>query len=390
MNIHEYQAKELLGRYGIAVPRGGLAETADGAVGVAKSLSPGTVVVKAQVHAGGRGKAGGIRVCRSLSEVETAAREILSMRLVTRQTGPEGRAVRRVWIEEGTDIVRELYLAVVLNRSEGRLCLVASACGGMDIEEVAAENPGAIHVAVLGSDHRIWPFQARRLMFACGVTPAQAASGTAIARALVRLCREKDATMAEINPLAVDANGELVALDAKIGFDESALYRHPDIAALADDDELEPLEKEASALGLSYVHLSGDIGTLVNGAGLAMATMDAIKKAGGEPANFLDAGGGADAEHVARGISLIVSNPRVRGILVNVFGGILRCDIVAAGLVLAAGDAGYPVPVVVRLEGTNVEEAKGILKDSGMEFHSADSMDEASRKIVQLAREAKR
>ena len=388
MNIHEYQAKELLKAYGVPVPEGGVADTPEAALAVAEAL-PGPIrVVKAQIHAGGRGKGGGVKVCKSLEEVKEAARNILGMRLVTHQTGPEGKIVKKVWVEQGTDIARELYLAVVLDRGSECLTVMASPDGGMDIEEVAEKHPERIFTARLDGGHHIWPFQARQLLFGCGLTPQQVGQGVGFITNLVRLCVEKDATQAEINPLALDAQGNLLALDAKLNFDESALKRHPDIAALEDPDEADPLELKAARLGVNYVRLNGYVGTMVNGAGLAMATMDAIKQAGAEPANFLDAGGGANVEMVKKGFEVMLSDPNVRGILINIFGGILRCDIVAEGVVQAAKEMNLSMPLVVRMEGTNVEAGRKILSESGLNLTSASSMAEAARLIAEQTREA--
>lgn len=388
MNIHEYQAKKLLGRYGVPVPQGGLAETPAAARDVAQGL-PGPVrVVKAQIHAGGRGKSGGVTVCKSLDEVEHAAARIIGMRLVTHQTGPAGRHVHKVWVEQGTDIARELYLAVALDRGAQCLTVMASPDGGMDIEAVAAKTPERIFTARLDGGHHLWPFQARNLFFGCGLTPAQVGAGMTLTRNLIRLAVEKDATLVEINPLAVTADGHLTALDAKMHFDESGLKRHPDIAALEDPEECDPLERKARELGVNYVRLNGYVGTMVNGAGLAMATMDAIKQAGAEPANFLDAGGGADEETVAAGFEVMLSDPHVRGILINIFGGILRCDIVAQGVANAARKVNLKLPLVVRLEGTNVDEGRRILRESGLHFETASSMAEAARKIAAVTRAA--
>jgi succinyl-CoA synthetase beta subunit len=382
MHIHEYQAKQLLKAYGIPVPEGGHAATAAEAMHVAKML-PGPIwVVKAQIHAGGRGKGGGVKVCKTLVDVEAAAGAILGMQLVTHQTGPEGKTVHSVWVEQGTAFVRELYLAVVLDRGAECLTVMASPDGGMDIEEVAAKRPERIFRVLLDASHHIWPFQARQLLFGCGLSPQQISQGVGLISNLIRLCVEKDATQVEINPLAVTEEGKIVALDAKINFDESALTRHPDIAALADPEEEDPLEREAAALGVNYVRLGGYVGTMVNGAGLAMATMDAIKQAGAEPANFLDAGGGANVDMVTRGFEIMLSDPKVRGILINIFGGILRCDIVADGVVQAARKLNLKLPVVIRMEGTNVEAARRILDECGLNFTTAGSLLEAARLIA--------
>jgi len=386
MNIHEYQAKGLLSQYGIPVPLGGLVATPGDALAVARAL-PGPVwVVKAQIHAGGRGKGGGVKVCDSLEAVEKAATDMLGMQLVTHQTGPAGKKVHKVWVEQGTDIARELYLAVVLDRGSQCLTLVASPDGGMDIESVSEKTPERIITARLDGGHQVMPFQARDLFFACGLSPGQVAEGVDLVQRLLRLAVEKDAVLVEINPLAVTAQGHLMALDAKMNFDESALKRHPDIATMEDPEECDPLELKAQACGVNYVRLSGYVGTMVNGAGLAMATMDAIKQAGAEPANFLDAGGGASEDTVAAGFAVMLSDPNVRGILINIFGGILRCDIVAQGVVNAARKVNLSLPLVVRLEGTNVEEGRRILRESDLHFETASSMAEAARKIADITR----
>ncbi len=388
MNIHEYQAKELLASYNIATPQGGVAATVAEALAVAKGL-PGPIwVVKAQIHAGGRGKGGGVKVCKSMEEVEAAASAILGMQLVTHQTGPQGQLVKKVWVEQGTSIARELYLAVVLDRGAECLTVMASPDGGMDIEEVAEKNPERIFTTRLDGSHTIWPFQARQLLFGCDLTPAQVGQGVSLITNIVRLCVEKDATQVEINPLAIDTEGNIVALDAKMNFDESALKRHPDIQALEDPDEADPLELKAAQLGVNYVRLNGYVGTMVNGAGLAMATMDAIKQAGAEPANFLDAGGGANVEMVKKGLEVMLSDANVRGILINIFGGILRCDIVAEGLVQAVKELHVQLPIVVRMEGTNVDAARQILSESGVNIITADSMATAAQKIAQLTKHA--
>ena len=389
MNIHEYQAKELLAAYGVPVPEGGVADSVEGALAVAGTL-PGPIwVVKAQIHAGGRGKGGGVKVCKSMDEVKAAAEAILGMQLVTHQTGPEGQKVKKVWVEQGTAIARELYLAVVLDRGSECLTVMASPDGGMDIEEVAEKHPERIFTTRLDGSSHIWPFQARQLMFGCGLDAKQVGQGVQFITNLVRLCLEKDATQAEINPLAVDGEGRILALDAKMNFDESALKRHPEIAALEDPDEADPLERKAAQLGVNYVKLNGYVGTMVNGAGLAMATMDAIKQAGAEPANFLDAGGGANVEMVKKGFEVMLSDPNVRGILINIFGGILRCDIVAEGVVQAAKEMNLKLPIVVRMEGTNVDAGRRILDESGINITSAKTMIEAARTIAELTRDTR-
>ena len=389
MNIHEYQAKGLLKEFGVPVPQGGLAVTPQEARAVAESL-PGPVwVVKAQIHAGGRGKGGGVKVCKSPDAVEEAARAILGMQLVTHQTGPEGKKVHKVWVEQGTDIARELYLSVVLDRAAACLTVMASPDGGMDIEAVAEKTPERIFTTRLDGCLRVWPYQAQSLFFGCGLTQAQVGEGVKLLQGLVELAAAKDATLVEINPLAVTGDGHLVALDAKMNFDESGLKRNPDIAALEDPEEGDPLERKGQEMGVNYVRLDGYVGTMVNGAGLAMATMDAIKQAGALPANFLDAGGGASEEPVAAGLSIMRSDPRVRGILINIFGGILRCDIVAQGVVNAARKVNLQLPLVVRLEGTNVEEGRRILRESGLKFETAASMAEAAQRIAGLTKEVR-
>lgn len=389
MNIHEYQAKGLLKEFGVPVPQGGLAVTPQEARAVAESL-PGPVwVVKAQIHAGSRGKGGGVKVCKSPDAVEEAARAILGMQLVTHQTGPEGKKVHKVWVEQGTDIARELYLSVVLDRAAACLTVMASPDGGMDIEAVAEKTPERIFTTRLDGCLRVWPYQAQSLFFGCGLTQAQVGEGVKLLQGLVELAAAKDATLVEINPLAVTGDGHLVALDAKMNFDESGLKRNPDIAALEDPEEGDPLERKGQEMGVNYVRLDGYVGTMVNGAGLAMATMDAIKQAGALPANFLDAGGGASEETVAAGFSIMLSDPRVRGILINIFGGILRCDIVAQGVVNAARKVNLQLPLVVRLEGTNVEEGRRILRESGLKFETAASMAEAAQRIAGLTKEVR-
>ena len=389
MNIHEYQAKGLLKEFGVPVPQGGLAVTPQEARAVAESL-PGPVwVVKAQIHAGGRGKGGGVKVCKSPDAVEEAARAILGMQLVTHQTGPEGKKVHKVWVEQGTDIARELYLSVVLDRAAACLTVMASPDGGMDIDAVAEKTPERIFTTRLDGCLRVWPYQAQSLFFGCGLTQAQVGEGVKLLQGLVELAAAKDATLVEINPLAVTGDGHLVALDAKMNFDESGLKRNPDIAALEDPEEGDPLERKGQEMGVNYVRLDGYVGTMVNGAGLAMATMDAIKQAGALPANFLDAGGGASEETVAAGFSIMLSDPRVRGILINIFGGILRCDIVAQGVVNAARKVNLQLPLVVRLEGTNVEEGRRILRESGLKFETAASMAEAAQRIAGLTKEVR-
>ncbi len=384
MNVHEYQAKGLLGSFQVPVPEGGLATTPAEARAVAERLGPGKYVVKAQIHAGGRGKGGGVMVVDSPQAAFEAAERIIGMTLVTHQTGAAGKLVRKVWVEKATDIARELYLAVVLDRAAQRLAVMASPSGGMDIEEVADKHPELIFTTHVEPGQALWPFQARKLLFGCGLTAAQVSAGTALVQNLVRLAWEKEATLVEINPLAVTGDGSLVALDGKINFDDSALKRHPEIAELEDPEETDPLERQAVKQGLNYIRLGGNVGTMVNGAGLAMATMDVIKMAGAEPANFLDVGGGASEEMVTKGFEVILSDPNVKAILINIFGGILRCDTLAAGVVGAARKVKLSVPLVVRLEGTNVEAGKEILAQSGLDFEVAGSMKEAAAKIAQV------
>ena len=389
MHIHEYQAKELLRAYGIPSPQGRLARSHVEALEAARAM-PGPVwVVKAQIHAGGRGKGGGVKICRSPEEVGEAAASLLGSRLVTRQTGPSGEAAGSVWIEQGTAIAHEYYLAVALDRAAQCLTVMASPDGGMDIETVAVGTPERVSSARL-SGHTLWPFQIRKIVGGWGLDAAQTREAAALVRRLTALAVEKDLTQLEINPLALAEGGGFVALDAKMDFDDSALKRHPDVAALKDREEGDPLERAAAEKGLTYVRLGGSIGTLVNGAGLAMATMDAIKQAGAESANFLDAGGGASEETVAAAFAIMFSDPHVRGVLINIFGGILRCDVVAHGIVNAARKLDVTVPLVVRLEGTNVEAGRRILHESGLQFHTASSMPEAARLIAHLTAETQR
>ena len=389
MHIHEYQAKELLRAYGIPTPQGRLARSHVEALEAARAM-PGPVwVVKAQIHAGGRGKGGGVKICRSPEEVGEAAASLLGSRLVTRQTGPSGEAAGSVWIEQGTAIAHEYYLAVALDRAAQCLTVMASPDGGMDIETVAVGTPERVSSARL-SGHTLWPFQIRKIVGGWGLDAAQTREAAALVRRLTALAVEKDLTQLEINPLALAEGGGFVALDAKMDFDDSALKRHPDVAALKDREEGDPLERAAAEKGLTYVRLGGSIGTLVNGAGLAMTTMDAIKQAGAESANFLDAGGGASEETVAAAFAIMFSDPHVRGVLINIFGGILRCDVVAHGIVNAARKLDVTVPLVVRLEGTNVEAGRSILHESGLQFHTASSMPEAARLIAHLTAETQR
>lgn len=382
MNVHEYQAKEMLGLFGVPVPAGGLADTPEQAKQVAQNLDSAAFVVKAQIHAGGRGKGGGVKLCQNVEEVAQAAADILGMHLVTHQTGPEGKLVRKVYVEAATDIARELYLAVVLDRGAERLAVMASPDGGMDIEEVAESTPERIFSTRIDPGQPLWDFQARQLLFGCGLDAGQVRQGTGLMQSLVEMARQKDATLVEINPLAVTGDGKLVALDAKINFDDSALRRNPDVAALADPTETDQLELTATELGLNYIRLDGNVGTMVNGAGLAMATMDVVNMAGAKPANFMDVGGGANEEMITKGFEIILDDPNVEAILINIFGGILRCDVLAAGVVAAAHKIDLKVPLVVRLEGTNVEEGKRILNESDVNFEVAASMSEAAAKVA--------
>lgn len=383
MNVHEYQAKNLMRQFEIPVPLGGLATTKAEARQAAVDLGGSSFVVKAQVHAGGRGKGGGVKVVKNPDEVADAAKQMLGMKLVTHQTGPEGKLVRKVWIEQGVGIQRELYLAVVLDRASECLTVMASPAGGMDIEEVAATQPEKIFTTKIQPGQPIWDFQGRELLFGCGVEGAALRQGVGIIQNLVRLAWEAEASLVEINPLVLTDKGYLLALDAKINFDDSALKRQTKIAELADPEETDPLERQAQVIGLNYIRLGGNVGTMVNGAGLAMATMDVIKMAGAEPANFLDVGGGASEEMVAKGFEIILGDPNVQAILINIFGGILRCDVLAAGVVGAAKKVELKVPLVVRLEGTNVDEGRAILAQSGLDFKVAGSMSEAAAMIAQ-------
>ena len=385
MNLHEYQAKEVFRSYGIPVPDGRVASTADEAVAAAEALGGSVWVVKAQVHAGGRGKAGGVKLARDLESVRSAAQEMLGRRLVTRQTGPEGLPIEKVYVEVGSEIDREIYVSLTLNREKGRIAVIASAAGGMDIEEVAAKTPEKILTVNVHPAAGLQPYQCRNIAYALGFKGAQVAEFEAIAKALYRLYLEKDASLVEINPLIVTKAGRLVALDAKINIDANALFRQKELAALRDPNQEDPMERRASEHDLNYVSLDGDIACMVNGAGLAMATMDLIKLHGGNPANFLDVGGGATSERVTAAFSLILSNPKVRAILVNIFGGIVRCDLIAEGVINAVQNVGVKVPVVVRLEGTNAEKAREMLAGSGLTITAATDLTDAARKVVALA-----
>jgi succinyl-CoA synthetase beta subunit len=387
MKIHEYQGKELLKRYGVVVPRGTVAFTADEAVDAAKALGGSIWVIKAQIHAGGRGKGGGVKLARSMDEVREHANAILGMQLVTHQTGPEGQLVRRIYVEEGADIARELYLGVVLDRENSRLCFMASTEGGMEIEKVAEETPEKILKEWVDPVVGLAGYQARNLAFALGLTGPSVRKAVKFMTALYTACIENDCSLVEINPLVITGDGDVVALDAKINFDSNAMYRHKRLQELRDFDEEDPKEIEASKFDLNYISLDGSIGCMVNGAGLAMATMDIIKQFGGDPANFLDVGGGATAEKVTAGFKIILSDPKVRGVFVNIFGGIMKCDIIANGVVTAARELGLEIPVVVRLAGTNVELGKKILEESGLALIPATDMADGARKIVDATKE---
>jgi succinyl-CoA synthetase beta subunit len=384
MKIHEYQAKQILARYGVRIPRGEIAYTKDEARRAAEKLG-GTVVVKAQIHAGGRGKGGGVKVAKNTDQAEQFAEQMLGMTLVTHQTGPEGRKVQKVYIEEGLDIRRELYLGIVIDRQTGKVVFMASAGGGMDIEEVAAKNPEAILREYITPGLGLQSFQARKLAFGLGLAPELIGDAVQFMMALYRAFEDTDASLAEINPFLVTGDNKVYALDAKMNFDDNALYRHKDIKELRDLNEEEPLEIEASRFGLNYIKLDGNVACMVNGAGLAMATMDIIKLAGGSPANFLDVGGGASAQQVESAFRILLSDPSVRAVLINIFGGIMRCDVVASGVVQAAKNIGVKVPIVVRLEGTNVEQGQEILRTSGLNFIVADGMKDAADKVVAAA-----
>jgi len=382
MNIHEYQAKALLRDYGAPVTEGHVAVSAEEAERAAKALKSDAWVVKAQIHAGGRGKGGGIKFVRSLEELRGQAERMLGKPLITPQTGPRGRIVRRVYVVHDTSIERELYLSLLVDRDSGSVAFIASTEGGVDIEAVAAASPDKIATLTVDPAAGLCPFHTRIIASALKLEGAQAKQCAALIGALYRLFLEKDASLIEINPLVVTKEGGLVCLDAKMAFDDNALFRHPDIAALRDFDEEEPAEVEASRQGLSYVKLDGTIGCMVNGAGLAMATMDIIKLYGGEPANFLDVGGGASKERVAQAFKIILSDPHVNGVLVNIFGGIMRCDTIAEGIIAAAREINIAVPLVVRLEGTNVARGTALLQESGLAIIPADDLDDAARKVV--------
>jgi succinyl-CoA synthetase beta subunit len=384
MKVHEYQAKEILRRYGVPTPRGIVAENADDARAAAKELG-GRVVVKAQIHAGGRGKGGGVKLAKDADEAAELTKKMIGMTLITHQTGPEGREVRKVLIEEALNIDKELYLGITLDRRIGMPVVMASKQGGMEIEEVAERDPAAIHREPIDGVLGALPFQARAVANALGLTGDAYKKCVDFVQKLMRCYIDTDASLVEINPLMVTTEGNVFALDCKMNFDDNAMFRHKDLAEMRDLNEEDPLEVEASKFGLNYITLDGNVGCMVNGAGLAMATMDIIKLAGGQPANFLDVGGGASAEQVKNAFRIILSDKNVKAILINIFGGIMRCDRIAEGVVSASRDIGLPVPVVVRLEGTNVDLGKEILSNSGLPLITADGMWDAAQKVVAAA-----
>lgn len=385
MKIHEYQGKEILKKYGVPVPKGDVTDNPAKARKIAESLGN-RVVVKAQIHAGGRGKGGGVKVVEGAEEAEKAARQILGMNLVTHQTGPEGRLVKKILIEEGMEIKKELYLGITMDRASSRPVIMASEEGGMDIEEVAAKTPEKILKETIYPAMGMLPYQARKLAFGLNTDPPLVREMTSFIMKLYNAFKEEDCSMAEINPLVITEDGRVLALDAKISFDDSALYRHKKTLEYRDIDEEEPLETEASQFNLNYIKLDGNIGCMVNGAGLAMATMDIVKLAGGEPANFLDVGGGANEEMIENAFRILLSDKNVKGVFINIFGGILRCDILANGIIQAAKHLDIQIPVVVRMEGTNVKEGKEILESSGLSLISENSMKAAAEKIVEATR----
>lgn len=388
MNVHEYQAKSLLKKYGVKVPEGYPAMTVEEAVDAGKKLGGPVWVVKSQIHAGGRGKGGGVKVVKSLEDVQAEATRMLGMQLVTHQTGPQGQKVRRLYVEQGCDIGRELYLSVLLDRSTSRVTFVASTEGGMDIEEVAEKHPEKIIKVAVDPVTGFQPFHGRELAFALKLEGTAMKAAQSLMAAMYKAFVELDVTMLEINPLVVTKQNDVMALDAKMDFDDNALFRHPEVVAMRDEDEEDPQERLAKDHELSYVRLDGNIGCMVNGAGLAMATMDIIKLHGGQPANFLDVGGGATKERVTAAFKIILSDPNVQGILVNIFGGIMRCDIIAEGVIAAAKEVSLKVPLVVRLEGTNVELGKEILAKSGLPILSADNLADAAEKVVDATKKA--
>jgi succinyl-CoA synthetase beta subunit len=384
MKIHEYQAKELFKKYRVPIPEGRVAISPDEATGIAKTLGGYPVVVKAQIHAGGRGKGGGVKLARSESEVQSIAGQIIGMDLITHQTGPRGRRVKKVLVEQGLNIEKELYLSIIVDRAIAKIVVMASEAGGMDIEEVAAETPEKIIKVPVNPLQGIQAYHCREIAFGLNLTPAVIKPFVAMLKKLYRLFVDNDCSLVEINPLVITAEKTVMALDAKINFDDNALFRHKDIAEYRDLGEEDPLEVEASKYNLNYINLDGNVGNMVNGAGLAMATMDLIKQAGAEPANFLDVGGGASSEMVENGFRIILSDPNVKGILINIFGGILRCDVLAEGVVRAAQKININVPVVVRMEGTNIEEGRRILAESGLQLTTAADLKDAAQKVAEI------
>ena len=382
MNIHEYQGKELLAKFGVSVPKGGVASTPEEAAEIAKELT-GKVVVKAQIHAGGRGKGGGVKLVDNVSEAKQTASEILGMNLVTHQTGPEGRLVKKVWVEEASDISRELYLGIVLDRSTSLPTIMASTEGGMDIEEVAEKFPEKLLKIPVDPLLGIWPSSARKIAYSLGLPDNLIKDGVRFITNLYKFYEEMDASLVEINPLVQTKDDRLLALDAKVNFDDNALSRHEDVKEMRDTDEEDPLEVKASSFNLNYIKLDGEVGCMVNGAGLAMATMDIIKLAGSSPANFLDVGGGASREMVENAFRILMDDQAVRAVFINVFGGILRCDILAQGVVDAVKSVNVNVPVIIRMEGTNVEEGRNILESSGLDFKVGNGMADAAQKVVE-------
>lgn len=386
MKIHEYQAKDLFKKYGVPVPAGGVAFTAGEAAGIAGALGGFPVVVKAQIHAGGRGKGGGVKLSNSLEEVKKSASGIIGMKLVTHQTGPEGRLVKKVLVEQGLNIQKELYLGIIPDRATAKIAIMTSEAGGMDIEEVAEKSPEKIIKIYVDPLAGIYPYHCRDAAFGLNLPAAAIKEFSAILKNLYSLFVDYDCSLLEINPLVITADGAVIALDAKINFDDNALFRHKDILEYRDFDEEEPLEVEASKFNLNYIKMDGNVGNMVNGAGLAMATMDIIKLAGAEPANFLDVGGGASAEMVENGFRIILGDKNVKGIFINIFGGILRCDVLAEGVVQAAKKTGISVPVVIRMEGTNVETGRKILSESGLNLITAIDLQDAAQKVAQIVR----
>jgi succinyl-CoA synthetase beta subunit len=384
MKIHEYQAKDLLKQFKVPVPQGDVAATCREARQVAEELAEGPFVVKAQIHAGGRGKGGGIKVAATFEAVEKVADEILGMTLITPQTGPEGKVVNKVLVEQAQDIAQELYLGMVVDRALGRPVIMMSAAGGMEIEEVAARTPELIFKEAVDPATGCLPFQARNLAFGIGLNPTLIRPATSFIENLYRMFTSLDCSLAEINPLVVTKDGAMLALDAKLNLDDNAMFRHHDLAAMEDPDEIDPLEHEARKHHLNYIRLTGNVGAMVNGAGLAMATMDLIKAAGAEPANFLDVGGGASADMVANGFRIILGDPRVKGVLINIFGGILRCDTLADGVIQAVKEVQVNVPIIIRLEGTNVAAGRQLLAESGLAFTVATDMRDAAQKVAAL------